>query len=106
MVRENKLCLVFVKYVIGFENIRYFVPVPSPAPNQNNFFLQTFILNLPETSKHRNDVSNSVNSIIKPRYSQVQFFIDLRCYNNTSRCSLGFLTVEVICIQLWASELA
>ena len=30
MVKGNKLCLVFVKYVISFENIRRFVLVPSP----------------------------------------------------------------------------
>ena len=68
MVKENKLCLVFVKYVIGFENIRHFVPVPSPPSKW--FILRTFILNLPETSKHRNDVPNSIKSILKPKYSQ------------------------------------
>ena len=29
MVRGNKRCLAFVKYVISFENIRHFVLVPS-----------------------------------------------------------------------------
>ena len=30
----------------------------------------------------------------------------LRFYNNTSKCSLGVFTAELICMQRWACELA
>ena len=37
MVKGNELCLAFVRYVIGFENIRHFVLVPSPPMKKNSF---------------------------------------------------------------------
>ena len=35
----------------------------------------------------------------------IVFFVCL-FYNNTSRCSLGVFTAELICMKRWASELA
>ena len=37
MVKGNELCLAFVRYVIGFENIRHFVLVPRPPMKNNSF---------------------------------------------------------------------
>ena len=37
MVKGNELCLAFVRYVIGFENIWHFVLVPSPPMKKNSF---------------------------------------------------------------------
>ena len=61
MVKGNKLCLVFVKYVISFENIRRFMLVPSPPMKMISFF--GLFINYLRISKHRNDVPYSVNII-------------------------------------------
>jgi len=47
---------------IGFENMRHFVLVPSPA-HENDFFLRTFILNCFKISNLRFDVPYSFNII-------------------------------------------
>ena len=54
MIKENELCLAFVKYVFrAFSTSAQF-------PTESDFFFQTFISNYFEMSKYRNDVPNSV----------------------------------------------
>ena len=51
MVKENELCLVFVKCVFSFGNIRHFVLVPSPLWKRISLFGHLFkiILKCPST---------------------------------------------------------